>query len=309
MIPLPLDLLDRDPQAFAAAFGASLRETGFAVIERHGIDAAAIDRALGLARAFFALSEPEKLACRPVGGRGQRGYTALGQETAKNAAAGDLKEFWHVGRELAPGHPLFDVLPRNVAPAGFAGWAEAMGGLYAAFDALGLRLVAALERHLALPRGWLADAVRDGDSVLRLLHYPPQPEPPPAGSVRAAAHEDINVITLLVGADEGGLELLSRDGGWLAVNPPPGSLVVNIGDMLARLTNDVLPSTTHRVVNPAPERAMRARFSLPFFLHFRPDFLISTLPSCVGENRPDRYPEAITAGDFLQQRLREIRLA
>jgi isopenicillin N synthase-like dioxygenase len=149
--------------------------------------------------------------------------------------------------------------------------------------------------------------VRDGNSVLRLLHYPPTP-PNPAG-VRAEAHEDINVITLLLGAEEAGLQLLTREGKWLDVNPPEGALVVNIGDMLQRLTNHVLPSTSHRVVNPAPDRAHLPRYSIPFFLHFAPDYLIETLPSCVSADNPNRYPEPITAQEFLYERLREIRLA
>jgi isopenicillin N synthase-like dioxygenase len=126
--------------------------------------------------------------------------------------------------------------------------------------------------------------------------------------VRAGAHEDINVITLLLGAEEAGLEVLDRDGRWLPINAPQGAVVCNIGDMLQRLTNHVLPSTTHRVVNPPPERRGVSRYSTPFFLHFEPDYVIRTLPSCVDRRRPDRYPEPITADEFLKQRLREIRL-
>ena len=152
------------------------------------------------------------------------------------------------------------------------------------------------------------DAVQDGNSILRMLHYPPQTEPPPEGSVRAGAHEDINVITLLLGAEEGGLEVLHRNGQWLGVNPPAGSLVVNVGDMLQRLTNHVLPSTTHRVVNPKPERSRFPRYSTPFFLHFNPDYEIKTLPSCISADRPNRYPEPLKAQDFLEIRLKEIGL-
>ena len=150
-------------------------------------------------------------------------------------------------------------------------------------------------------------SVTAGDSILRLLHYPAAAFDGPA--VRAGAHEDINAITLLLGAEEAGLEILDRDGRWLAVNPPPGAVVVNIGDMLSRLTNDALPSTTHRVVNPAPDRRGVARYSTPFFLHFRPEFEIETLASCVIEGRSNLYPEPITAAAFLTQRLREIGLS
>ncbi|HMC91156.1 MAG TPA: 2OG-Fe(II) oxygenase family protein, partial [Allosphingosinicella sp.] len=150
------------------------------------------------------------------------------------------------------------------------------------------------------------DTVNDGNSVLRLLHYPPTPGDGP--NVRAGAHEDINTITLLLGAEEAGLQLLDREGNWLPVSPKPGELAVNIGDMLQRLTNNVLRSTTHRVVNPPPERRGMSRYSMPFFLHFRPDFLIETLPDCITPERPNAYPEPITAHDYLLERLREIKL-
>jgi isopenicillin N synthase-like dioxygenase len=160
---------------------------------------------------------------------------------------------------------------------------------------------------LGLPEDWFRAVVAGNNSVLRLLHYPPVGAAE-SGAIRAGAHEDINLITLLLGAEESGLELLTRDGDWLPIAPPEGALVVNIGDMLQRLTNHVLPSTTHRVRNPSGERAGFSRYSMPFFLHPRSDFLIETLPGCVTVDNPDRYPEAITADDYLQERLREIGL-
>jgi isopenicillin N synthase-like dioxygenase len=171
---------------------------------------------------------------------------------------------------------------------------------------LGQDLLAAIARHLGLAPGYFVSAVASGNSILRLLHYPPARFDGP--HVRAAPHEDINTITLLLGAEEAGLELQDRQGRWRPINPPPGAVVCNIGDMLQRMTNGVLPSTTHRVVNPPPERRDRARYSAPFFLHFRPDFLIETLPSCVTPERPDP-PPPITADAYLRERLREIRLA
>jgi isopenicillin N synthase-like dioxygenase len=172
---------------------------------------------------------------------------------------------------------------------------------------VGLIFMAAIEVYLGVAEGVLVSAAEGGNSVLRLLHYPPTDFTGVA--VRAAPHEDINAITLLLGAEEAGLQILERDGGWLPIDPPSGALVVNIGDMLARLTNDVLPSTTHRVVNPESERAGVARYSMPFFLHFRSDFLIETLPECITQGRPDRHPVPITAEDFLANRLKEIGLA
>jgi isopenicillin N synthase-like dioxygenase len=297
-----------DPQAFAETLGASFRETGFAVIANHGLDQRVLDRAVDDAKTFFALPEDVKRTYFVTGGAGQRGYTPFAVEVAKGAKAKDLKEFWHVGRELPPGHPYQAIMQANLYVAEVDGWKQHTEAMFNALDALGGDLLSAIAMHLDLPPRWFDDAVRDGNSILRLLHYPPQAEPPPEGSVRAGAHEDINVITLLLGAEEGGLEVKHRNGSWLGVNPPPGSLVVNIGDMLQRLTNNMLPSTTHRVVNPKPERSRFPRYSTPYFLHFRPDFQISTLPQCVSDTNPDRYPEPLTAQDYLMQRLREIGL-
>ena len=298
--PVSFDLHERDFARFADALGRSFERYGFAVVEGHRIDPALIARADRATRAFFALPAPVKRRYQLAGAAGQRGYVPFGVETAKGAAHPDLKEFWHVGRE-GPARLA------NVWPAEIAGFRPAVAALYAAFDDLGAALLAGVAHHLGLPRDHFREAVADGESILRLLHYPPTDGAGPA--IRAGAHEDINAITLLLGAEEAGLELLDRDGRWLAVNPEPGAVVVNIGDMLQRLTNHRLPSTTHRVVNPAPARRGVARYSMPFFLHFRSDYLIETLPGCVGVDAPDRYPAPITARAYLDERLREIRLA
>ena len=304
--PIALSMVDADPAVAAAALGDALQRTGFAVVSEHGIDSVLIERALAATRAFFALPEPVKRRYHVPGQGGARGLTPFGIETAKGAMTHDLKEFWHVGRELPAGHPFGSVMPGNLWPAEVPDFEPAVRALYDALDRAGGRILNALALHLGLAADFFADPVRDGNSVLRLLHYPPVPAG--AAGVRAGAHEDINVITLLLGAEEAGLQLLGRDGIWRTVEAPPGTLVCNIGDMLQRLTNAVLPSTTHRVVNPAPERAAIARYSTPFFLHFRPDYLIRTLPGCVSADRPDGYPEPITADAYLQQRLREIGL-
>lgn len=296
-----------DPQGFARAIGESYTRFGFAIVRDHGLDAATIARALDATKAFFALPDEVKRRYHIVGGAGQRGYVPFGIEAAKGAAHVDLKEFWHVGRELPEGHRYRPHMPHNVWPDEIASFRDDVYALYAALDALGGELLQSIALYLNLKPDFFAAATRDGNSVLRLLHYPPTP-PNPTG-VRAEAHEDINVITLLLGAEEAGLQLLTREGEWLDVNPPEGALVVNVGDMLQRLTNHVLPSTSHRVVNPAPERAHLPRYSIPFFLHFAPDYLIETLPGCVSADNPNRYPEPITAQDFLFERLREIRLA
>jgi isopenicillin N synthase-like dioxygenase len=295
----------RDPDAFAASLGGSFERYGFAVVADHGISADLIARAEDKANAFFALPEEVKRAYHIAGGGGARGYTPFGVETAKGATAYDLKEFWHIGRELPPGHPFEPMMPRNVWPTEVESFHATFVELFAAFDRTGARILEAIARHLGLTPDFFVDTVRDGNSVLRLLHYPPVPGDGP--NVRAGAHEDINTITLLLGAQEAGLELLDRDGQWLPVKPGEGELVVNVGDMLQRLTNHVLKSTSHRVVNPAPERRGHSRYSMPFFLHFRPDYLIEPLQGCLTNGRAPDPP--ITAHDFLQQRLREIKLA
>jgi len=304
---LSLDDQDRDPDGFARDLGRSFRRFGFAVVADHGVPQPLIDRAWSDTEALFARPEAEKRQYHRAGGGGARGYTPFKTEIAKGASAVDLKEFWHVGRELPQGHAYADRMAPNIWPAEPEGFRDTFTELFAAFDRAGDRLLSAIARDLGLEPHWFDPAVKDGNSVLRLLHYPPIPAD--AEGVRAGAHEDINLITLLLGAEEAGLELLDRDSGrWLAVKPPEGAMVVNVGDMLQRLTNHVLPSTTHRVVNPPPERRGHSRYSMPFFLHPAPDFLIETLPGCVSADNPDRYPAAITAHDYLHERLVEIGL-
>jgi len=294
-----------DPEAFAQALGGSFHRYGFAIVSDHGVPSEIIAEAEAQAKRFFALPEEVKRAYH-TGKGGARGYTPFGIETAKDATAYDLKEFWHVGRELPEGHPFADMMAPNLWPAELADFKRAELALFEALDACGARLLRAIARYLDLAPDFFEDTVRDGNSVLRLLHYPPVEREGP--SIRAGAHEDINTITLLLGAEEAGLQLLDRDGNWLPVQPKEGELAVNVGDMLQRLTNNVLRSTTHRVVNPAPERRGVSRYSMPFFLHFRPDYLIETLPQCISADRPNLYPEPITAHDYLLQRLREIKL-
>jgi isopenicillin N synthase-like dioxygenase len=302
-----LDARDAESDQFAHDISEAYSQYGFVIIQNHGIDKRLIDQCLDCFRRFFALPVEEKLRYRIPNGGGARGYTAFGVETAKDSKHHDLKEFWHVGRELPPGHPFAEVMAPNVWVDSIPGFREATLGLYESFDALGRRLLAPIARSVHLPPDFFDDKVNFGNSVLRIIHYPPMP-PEPTPSVRAGAHEDINVITLLLGAEEPGLEVLSKHGEWLPINPPPGSLVCNVGDMLQRLTNKHLRSTTHRVVNPPRERASNARYSLPFFLHFNPDFLIKTLPQYVDAQHPDLFPVPINAQDFLQERLREIKL-
>jgi isopenicillin N synthase-like dioxygenase len=305
--PVSFKLYASDFPAFTQALGDSFARWGFAVISDHGMPDEKIEGAIAETKKFFALPEETKLHYKlPVAG--QRGYTPFGVETAKGNAHFDLKEFWHVGRDLPPGHPFRDHMADNVWPdAELPEFRPKVGWLYQALDQMGLKVLEGVACYLGLDRHFFDPTVNVGNSILRLLHYPPVPKDGP--HIRAGAHEDINVITLLLGAEEAGLEVKDHDGRWIAINPPAGSLVCNIGDMLQRLCNHRLPSTTHRVVNPAPERRGFPRYSTPFFLHFNSDYLIKTLPNCVDAAHPDRYPDPITADDYLQERLREIKLA
>ena len=298
--PLP-DLADE--------LGQSFSEFGFAIIRDHGIPADLIERAEQMSKAFFALPEGAKRAYQIAGSGGARGYTPFGTEKAKDAEIHDLKEFWHVGRTLPEGDALSEFMPPNVWPEQINGFRETFEELYAAFDKAGHHVLSAIAIHLGLDENFFDASVDNGNSVMRLLRYPPLEIDNPDGAIRAAAHGDINTITLLLGAEEAGLELLTNEGEWLPVNPPPGALAVNIGDMLERQTNGRLRSTTHRVVNPSGDAARRARYSMPFFLHFRPDFTIRTIESCIDSDSPDDHPEPISSHEFLLQRLREINLA
>jgi isopenicillin N synthase-like dioxygenase len=301
-----LNDVDKDPQGFSGELGNSFVEYGFAIVRDHGMPEDMIHRAEEKAKQFFALPEEIKRKYYIEGTGGARGYTPFGIETAKGFRAHDLKEFWHVGRDLPEGHRFREVMADNIWPAEVQDFRTTFTQLYSAFDEAGVKILRAIARFLKVDADYFTDTVRDGNSVMRLLHYPAQPEPT-GEHIRAAAHEDINTITLLLGAEEAGLELKTKDGRWIPVSPKPGELVINIGDMLQRLTNGVLRSTSHRVVNPAPDRASHARYSMPFFLHFRPDFMIEALPGTVPVGEQPKWPP-ISSHDYLQERLREIKL-
>jgi isopenicillin N synthase-like dioxygenase len=304
---LDIRRFDTDREAFVAELGAAYREWGFAGIRGHGIPQTQIDRAYDVFQRFFALPDEVKRKYHVPGGGGARGYTPFGVETAKGAQYSDLKEFWHIGREIPRAHPCAGVMPPNLWPEEIPEFREVGYGLFQALDQLGSRVLSALALHIGLAENFFADKTNYGNSILRPIHYPPITTPD-IPNVRAGAHEDINLITLLVGASAAGLEVLSRKGEWVAFTADADTIVVNIGDMLQRLTNHVYPSTTHRVVNPPGELARQPRYSTPFFLHPNPDFVIDVLPSCITPDNPSRYPEPITAQGYLEERLREIKL-
>ena len=311
--PLPIFNLEEfdvpsNRQTFAHALGDAYQQCGFVGITGHGIQQQVIDEAFAQSRAFFALPEASKKRYFLDNG-GTRGYTPFGTEIAKGAEFVDLKEFWHVGRELPPAlqaNPPFAQLRPNIWPAEVPQFAKAMLALYSELERVGQQVLAALALYLGLASDYFVPKTQYGNSILRPLHYPPLPADSSC-SVRAAAHEDINLITLLVGSKESGLEVLNKQGEWLAFNTVPNTLIVNIGDMLQRLSNYRLVSTTHRVVNPSGDAAKQSRYSIPFFMHPNPDMSLAALPSCVDAQHPVR-DAPISADQFLQQRLREIGL-
>jgi isopenicillin N synthase-like dioxygenase len=298
---------DTDRDAFVAELGAAYREFGFCCISGHGIEREKIDGAYDAFVRFFALPDETKRKYHVAGSGGARGYTPFKVETAKDSKHADLKEFWHIGREIPRDSVYAEVMAPNLWPAEVPDFKTFGYGLYEALDGLGSRVLRALALHIGRPENYFADKTNFGNSILRPIHYPPltQENIP---NVRAGAHEDINLITLLVGASAEGLEVLTRDGEWLPITTEGDAIVVNIGDMLQRLTNHVYPSTTHRVTNPRNDNARKPRYSVPFFLHPNPDFVIDVLPECVTAENPSRYREPITAHEYLLERLREIKL-
>jgi isopenicillin N synthase-like dioxygenase len=276
--------------AFVAALGAALQATGFVAVTGHGVAPDLLEASYAAGSAFFALPDAEKRRWeRPELGR-QRGYTGFGIERAKDRAVADLKEFWQLGRPVEADDAG---VPANVVPDAPEGFADRMDALFAAMDGVAAVMLRAIAEHLGLPADALSDAVAQGNSVLRVIHYPPVGPDAPEGAVRAAAHEDINLLTLLPASTQPGLELLDREGVWRALVTPPDVLICDTGDLMAHLTGGLLPATTHRVVNP-PGTNFEPRMSMPFFCHPRPDFVITPI-------RGDGAP--ITAGAFLRQRL------
>jgi len=284
----------RDDPGFVADLDEALSTWGFVGLVGHGVSDELVVRCEAATRALFALPEAVKRAHEtPDDGR-QRGYTGLGVEHAKDADTGDLKEFWHVGRDGVP------ELPANRFPDEVPELAAAATALFATLDELALTALDAIARGLSLPADHFTSRVAGGNNVLRLIHYPPLSSGAPPGAVRAAAHEDINLVTLLPVASEPGLEIRTRDGAWRPVEPPPGAIVLDTGDMMQLVTEGRLPATTHRVVNPPSAAADRPRYSMPFFVHPRPRVRLDP----IGGGGPGPTAEA-----FLRQRLRETGVA
>jgi len=297
---------DQERAQFVQDLGRAFREIGFVGIIDHGIPKALIDDFYAAAKAFFALPEATKKKYEIAGLAGQRGYTSFGKEHAKQSNVADLKEFFQIGQEVPAQAPNAAEYSPNVAVAEVPDFPILGMQLYRAFEQAGGQLLKAIALYLQLPETYFDDKIRHGNSILRAIHYPPITQEP-ASAIRAEQHEDINLITLLVGASAGGLELLNANQDWMPIMPEDDEIVINVGDMLQRLTNNYLVSTTHRVVNPPRESWHMPRLSIPFFLHPISEMDLSCLPDCVTPGRPLAY-ESITAGAYLDERLREIGL-
>ena len=295
-------------QGFVRTVGESLAEIGFFAVRNHGIPDELTQRAYAVAKAFFHLPADVKARYHDAAKKGQRGFTGFGKEHAKDSQAPDLKEFWQVGRPDVPDdHPVHRSFGPNLWPSEVPPFGPTLVELYRHLDRLGGILLEACAAYLGEPEGRFRDMARDSDTIVRVLYYPPLAPDVPPGAVRSAAHEDINLITLLSGATAEGLELKRHDGTWMPVHTGFDTIVVDAGDMLQNVTNGLFKSTTHRVVNPSD--ASKERFSIPCFVHAQTEVDLTPLPSCIARTGGvARYP-SVTAGEYLLQRLREIGLA
>lgn len=294
---------------FSDDLGKAFNDSGFVTITNHGVSQELIDKLYQNIKAAFDLPLQTKLKYEKVELAGQRGYTSAGKETAKGAKTADLKEFWQIGQVVSDGNAIKSEYPDNEYLEEIPEFNEVTRDIYKTLEENGKHLLRAIATYLQLPINYFDSHVHNGNSILRGIHYFPiqDPDSIPADAVRAGAHEDINLITLLIGASADGLEVLTRTNEWLAIKAHHTDIVVNVGDMLQRLTNNKLKSTTHRVVNPPRELMKTSRYSVPFFLHPRSDMDLTCLPSTIDAEHPKAYTD-MTAGEYLDERLREIGL-
>lgn len=294
---------------FVADLGTAFHNIGFVAIRNHFLDQPLQKELYSAIQKFFALPEAVKNRYERTDIAGQRGYTGKGKEHAKGRNTGDLKEFFHIGQELPATELAREGYPANVWPEEVPELRAAGIKAFSALEKTGTYILRAIALYLALPENYFDDKITNGNSILRHIHYYPiqDPHSVPADAVRAAEHGDINLITLLMGASADGLQVLRHDGRWIPITAHASQLVVNVGDMLERLTNGVLRSTIHRVVNPPPELMNTPRYSIPFFMHPRSEMSLAALPGCVSDRQPKKWQD-IRAGEFLDQRLAEIGL-
>lgn len=295
---------------FIKEFGDSFANMGFAIVANHGVSKELREKLFEVSIDFFNQDQATKMALEDLSNAGQRGFISRMRETAKGYTVPDLKEFYHIGQMVEDGDSIKDEYPDNIWPNNMPKFKEVGVEVYRTFEKTGSNLLKAIALYLELPADYFVAKIHNGNSVLRLLHYFPLADVDglPDGAVRAAAHGDINLITLLMGANAAGLQAQTLDGEWIDVDVAPNEIVINIGDMLARLTNNKLRSTVHRVVNPVDKELLKKpRYSTPFFLHPRSDMDLTCLESCITADRPKAYPD-ITAGAFLDERLKELKL-
>jgi isopenicillin N synthase-like dioxygenase len=292
--------------AFVEALGKAYEDVGFVAVKNHGVPDELIAHQYEYVQQFFAMPLEKKLNFEIPGLAGQRGYTSFGREHAKGSEAPDLKEFFQYGQTVEDNDPIKSEYPANVSVAEIPPFNQTLYNAYRNFEKSGKALLQAIALYLHLDEHYFDQYVNNGNSILRCIHYPPITQEPKS-AIRAEQHEDINLITLLVGASADGLQILTKQGEWVNVTSLPEQIVVNVGDMLQRLTNNKLRSTTHRVVNPARELWHTSRFSMPFFLHPRSEMSLACLASCIDNEHPKAYADA-TAGEYLDERLREIGL-
>lgn len=297
---------ESEQQAFIKELTDAWKDIGFVTVYNHGVSEELINRFFDKTQKLFELPLDTKLKYEDKANAGQRGYTSFGREHAKGFDAPDLKEFWQIGQEVTDGDAIAKEYTENIYVDELPEFNNTGRELYQAFEVAGAHLLRAIAIYMDLDEQYFADKIHNGNSILRAIHYPPITNEPKT-SIRAEQHEDINLITLLVGASAEGLQAQDINGEWVSIMPPEGHLVINVGDMLQRLTNNVLRSTPHRVVNPPREKWHTDRFSIPFFLHPRSDMDLTCLESCITADNPKHY-EPITAGQYLNERLREIGL-
>ena len=310
-MPLPfsvlsLNLWKEDPKEFATQMGRNFENSGFCGITEHSINEELINEVLQIFKRFFALPEQEKMQYFETNLGGARGYTPIKVETPKGGYEADIKEFWQTGRSLPKDHEFRKWMPSNKWATEIPRFKEKVHKLFEQFDLVGKSLLKSVAIYLQIDENYFEEVANEGNSVMRTIHYPPVRQN--EKGERSGAHEDINLITLLIGGHQPGLEIRSKKKEWLPVNFDPEVLICNIGDMLQRFTNHKLVSTTHRVVTPEESSKNTSRYSIPFFVHPNPNWVIETLDSCCSEDNPKKYQEAILAEDFLQERLKEIKL-
>ena len=292
--------------AFVKELGKAYEEIGFVAVKNHGLSDALCNELYAQVKGFFTLSKEEKETYEIEGLAGQRGYVSFGKEHAKNKNEGDLKEFWHFGQTVEDDDPIKEEYPDNIKVNELPKFNAVGREVYQKLEETGREMLRAIALHLNLDENYFDAKIHNGNSILRPIHYPPITHEP-KDAVRAAEHEDINLITLLMGASADGLQVLNKSGEWISVTALPDQIVVNVGDMLQRLTNNKLKSTTHRVVNPPREKWGTSRYSIPFFLHPRSEVSLNCLPSCISESNPKNFSD-ITAGEYLEQRIIELGL-